>query len=366
MSPLIALTRRYFVLFLALAIVLAGSTYAVARGKAPRLNGTIYTCVDRGDRALTLSTARARCPAGQRKVAWNVRGPRGGKGPRGAIGPQGPAGVVGPQGAVGANGTAGARGPAGAKGDSGAPGPMGERGPQGAPGAAGTDGAVGPAGPPGADGQDGKEGPDGTPGSDGEPGRDGSPGPQGPPGPAGPEGAPGPGTILTSSGPVSLSLNPRLGAPGSDGLLPLSGPLDSHIYLDSTAEEIQVNTDNATAVHVLPRDGVLTGFAGWFVYTGEPQVPVLDPGEVGIFARLYTASTSGGPLKPAAATNCRANPLILGDINQGDSFTMSCPLPDLAVTSGSRWVIRVGLETTEGDPRIDHLRLNGSVSLAIS
>lgn len=99
----------------------------------------IYACTDRY-RTLNLTTAGARCPDGQQKIAWNAVGPQGPRGLSGA------AGVAGKQGPAGMSGPAGVQGPAGPKGDAGAVGPA--AGAQGPPGPQGSTGPQGPAGDP--------------------------------------------------------------------------------------------------------------------------------------------------------------------------------------------------------------------------
>ncbi|MBF6618955.1 MAG: collagen-like protein [Patulibacter sp.] len=102
----------------------------------------LYACVTQAYKTLNLSTKRARCPRGERKISWSAGGERGKRGPRGARGLQG---VTGSAGAPGAVGVTGATGAVGATGAQGAP---GERGSAGPSGPAGAQGPVGPAGSP--------------------------------------------------------------------------------------------------------------------------------------------------------------------------------------------------------------------------
>ncbi|MCK9248359.1 MAG: collagen-like protein [Solirubrobacteraceae bacterium] len=108
----------------------ARRTASATKGKAPsttsKAPSVLYACVTRNFRTLNLSTKRARCPRGQSKVAWSVRGPQGARGDDGATGPSG---------ATGATGAAGERGPVGATGERGPVGPTGPAGPQGPAGA---------------------------------------------------------------------------------------------------------------------------------------------------------------------------------------------------------------------------------------
>ncbi len=132
---------------LAVVVIAAGGAYgatsgvlsaahAASRGHSQR----IYACVTARFDTLNLSSARAACPAGQRKISWNADGPRG---PRGLIGATGTAGTHGTNGATGNQGTGGTDG---AQGTAGAQGATGAQGPAGAQGAVGATGLTGPAG----------------------------------------------------------------------------------------------------------------------------------------------------------------------------------------------------------------------------
>lgn len=82
--------------------------YVVAR---PAANSKkLAACVDRDGTMRLKAPATASCPKGQKKVTWNVTGPRG---------PQGTPGADGADGNDGANGVDGAPGDKGDKGDSG-------------------------------------------------------------------------------------------------------------------------------------------------------------------------------------------------------------------------------------------------------
>ena len=82
--------------------------YVVAR---PAANSKkLAACVDRDGTMRLKAPATASCPKGQKKVTWNVTGPRG---------PQGTPGADGADGNDGANGIDGAPGDKGDKGDTG-------------------------------------------------------------------------------------------------------------------------------------------------------------------------------------------------------------------------------------------------------
>lgn len=162
--------KRFFydnaVALLALTIAMSGAALAAT---PPSGSKVYYACVTPAHKTLNLSSKDARCPAGQRKIAWRVAGApgttgsRGFTGQRGADGPAGAAGVQGskgPDGAPGADlttdfygpkGPTGATGPQGITGMKGPQGPIGPIGPYLPTGPTGATGVVGPTGPTGAD-----------------------------------------------------------------------------------------------------------------------------------------------------------------------------------------------------------------------
>jgi hypothetical protein len=85
---------------------------------------------------MRLVSAGSSCRSNERRLTWNVRGPKGNPGPAGPTGAAGPAGERGPQGEQGPQGIAGDAGPAGPAGPVGAQGPQGPAGPRGEPGPA--------------------------------------------------------------------------------------------------------------------------------------------------------------------------------------------------------------------------------------
>jgi hypothetical protein len=175
--------------------VASGVSYAATGGLAGKAHsangGTLYACVTARFMTLNLSSASAKCPNGQLKISWNIKGERGrpgARGPQGHTGPQGntgATGATGPQGLQGATGLPGAIGPQGPKGDTGATGPQGPKGDTGATGATGPTGATGLQGDTGATGPQGPKGDTGATGPQGPKGDTGATGPQGPTGPPG-------------------------------------------------------------------------------------------------------------------------------------------------------------------------------------
>lgn len=84
--------------------------YVVAR--SPASTKTLAACVD-DDGTMHLKTpSTAKCPKGQKKVTWNVKGPRGAMGAQGAPGQDGTDGVNGVDGSPGADGAKGDTGDA--------------------------------------------------------------------------------------------------------------------------------------------------------------------------------------------------------------------------------------------------------------
>ncbi len=176
----------------------SGAPDTGARSGIPNARGVYTGCYDAGTGAVRLIRGWKRCRAGERRVTWSRRGPRGLIGLAGSQGDSGPEGPQGPQGSQGSEGTvgsAGAPGAPGAPGPAGATGPAGPVGPQGSQGDPGPQGATGPQGPqgdPGPQGATGAQGPQGDPGGQGPQGPQGPQGNQGPQGPQGNQGPQGP------------------------------------------------------------------------------------------------------------------------------------------------------------------------------
>ncbi len=209
--------------------------------------GRLYACVTARFKTLNLSSAKAACPNGEQKIAWNIEGDRGLQGPQGRQGNNGPQGLTGAIGATGAQGPAGADGNTvlngsgapgsnlglpgdfyidtttngiygpkadsgwgsptslvGPQGLSGATGPTGPTGPTGAIGLTGAIGATGAQGANGDPGATGAQGANGDPGPQGPPGTTGAIGPQGPAGPTGPAGPSGGGVTVVDANNVTL------------------------------------------------------------------------------------------------------------------------------------------------------------------
>src|SRR3954449_3852536 len=111
------------------AVVVFGAVAAIATAGDSAVpgahNGVVTACIEpptKGNRATSGDLNVLVCLKGERRISWNVRGPRG---VRGLAGPAGAQGAQGPAGAQGAQGSAGAQGPAG---------PAGQQGPAGSPG----------------------------------------------------------------------------------------------------------------------------------------------------------------------------------------------------------------------------------------
>ena len=106
------------------AVALLGVVAATfAAAAIPDDDGTIHACRMLKSGKLRVVADPDSCKLRERKLSWNIRGPKGDPGPPGVAGAQGPAGE---QGATGEQGAAGPPGPAG---------PVGPQGPKGDPGA---------------------------------------------------------------------------------------------------------------------------------------------------------------------------------------------------------------------------------------
>jgi len=224
--------RRSASVLIAVCVALAvasGVSYAATGGLAGKAHsangGTLYACVTARFMTLNLSSASAKCPNGQLKISWNIKGERGrpgARGPQGHTGAQGntgTTGATGPQGLQGATGLQGAIGPQGPKGDTGATGPQGPKGDTGATGATGPTGATGLQGDTGATGPQGPRGDTGATGPQGPKGDTGATGPQGPKGDTGATGPQGPKGDTGATGPQGPT-----GPPGAPTFFQLDGP----------------------------------------------------------------------------------------------------------------------------------------------
>jgi hypothetical protein len=136
-----------------------------ADAAGPRAHAVIRGCYKQKSHALRLLAKAKRCKRGERRIAWNRKGPQGqagssgtpgAQGSPGAIGPPGPAG---PRGVTGSTGAPGPGGPTGATGATGVQGVTGATGSKGATGNTGATGAPGPTGSTGATGATGATGP---------------------------------------------------------------------------------------------------------------------------------------------------------------------------------------------------------------
>jgi hypothetical protein len=102
----------------AVFLALGGGAFAATTGLTAK-DGTIHGCVSTRSHVLTVLKAGKRCAQGHVALAFNAKGVPGARGPAGATGPAGPAGPAGAAGARGAKGDAGDRGRAGTNGTNG-------------------------------------------------------------------------------------------------------------------------------------------------------------------------------------------------------------------------------------------------------
>ena len=103
----------------AVAVIgVVAATFAAAA--IPDDDGTIHACRMLKSGKLRVVADPDSCRPRERKISWNIRGPKGDAGPAGVAGSQGPPGEQGATGEPGAAGPPGPAGPQGPKGDPGA------------------------------------------------------------------------------------------------------------------------------------------------------------------------------------------------------------------------------------------------------
>lgn len=121
--------RHNAVGFVALFLVLAGTSYAVAGGTHDSSRSTLYACSTRSGTVVpagaTVLCIKSRSLAPRLDLGKKKKGKRGPKGPAGAAGPAGPVGPAGPQGPSGPQGIEGKEGVEGKQGIQGPPGETG-------------------------------------------------------------------------------------------------------------------------------------------------------------------------------------------------------------------------------------------------
>lgn len=339
----------------AVAVVMAGmlaaSAVAVVGSKNSLAKGTIYACVTNDFGTLNLSPARARCPAGQRKIAWNARGKRGARGPRGKLGRRGTAGKVGAAGVKGANGTPG---DAGANGSNGSVGPTG---PSGSTGEPGHDGAPGSPGAQGDTGDPGIRGPIGPQGIQGDPGHPGVPGP---PGPQGIRGDSAPGTMTFSSSPITMT-----STDGDDegiAILPLSGSAEGAALEMRTADtfDLQPTQAGIRRVQLIPQDSTLTSIYAEFTPTLIIDLLGMD---AYVRADLYTSPSGGSTFMPVQGASCSMGSYT-GVVTVGDMRNCSDSGLSISLEAGTRAVIVLSLETLGASLGVT-IHGQGAVSLVL-
>lgn len=83
---------------LGVAVLAAGSAYAVVTITAPAADGKIYSCYSTSKGTIRLVNKGKACASGERALSWNQLGPQGPAGANGSPGPQGIPGQPGPRG----------------------------------------------------------------------------------------------------------------------------------------------------------------------------------------------------------------------------------------------------------------------------
>jgi len=342
---------------LAALFLLVGASSALAA--SPSASTQLYACVTGQFGTLNLTTKSAKCPDGQQKITWNVKGMRGERGAKGETGAQGPAGKQGAPGPAGAKGDSGPRGDTGPKGDNGAQGPTGAAGASGPTGTAGADGATGSSGSTGATGVTGPTGSTGATGTTGLTGVTGVTGPTGVTGTEGPTGATGAtgttgvtgvtgvtgeigptgatgvtgadgasSTTLFSGGPATLTTIAG-GLPGEVELLPLSGQLE------------EPNSKPEVATQVVPAPITVSTLYGQITN----QTPLALVGTtITVTAEVYRGA-GGGPASPTGLS-CTAAPPLTGIVVKDDISTFACTGAPVAFSPGDTGYIEVRAEAT--------------------
>lgn len=300
-----------------IAAILATGSAAIAGAGGPISKGKIHACVTRDYSTLNLTSAKAKCPDGQRKIAWNLRGPRGKRGlpgPAGKMGPAGPRGQAGQAGANGADGAIGPTGPTGAQGLTGETGPTGEQGPAGANG---TDGL------PGQPGQPGDTGPTGATGATGSTGATGATGSTGPAGPF----------RLISSGRVVVGTD-LLGNPSSASLLPPTGYMAEAKVVSATGgPALSITLAAAETVQSLPNNMRLDSVAVAFTSLADVLTPSLTI-EVG----LYVSPDYSSTFSLLNESKCA---IAVAAIFMGDTLRQTCSFAPISIPNDSLGVIGV-------------------------
>lgn len=316
-SPILGLLAALF--------LLVGASSALAA--SPSASTQLYACVTGQFGTLNLTTKSAKCPEGQQKITWNVKGMRGERGPKGERGAQGPAGKQGAAGPAGAKGDSGPRGDTGPKGDSGAQGPTGAAGASGPTGATGATGNAGADGATGSSGSTGATGVTGLTGSTGATGTTGVTGEIGPTGATGVTGAEGvSSTTLFSGGPSTLTTIVG-GLPGEVELLPLSGQLE------------EPNGKPEVATQVVPAPITISTLYGQI--TNETPLALVGT-TVTITAQVYQGAGGGAP--SSTGLICTATPPLTGLVAKDEISTFGCTGPPVAFSPGDTGYVEVRAE----------------------
>jgi hypothetical protein len=325
---------------------------AVVGAATPTHLTTFYACLTRHHDLVDVRTSEpAGCPAPERAVSWNVRGPRGATGPRGASGPQGSPGANGqdgtsvlsglgvPSDVIGSNGdfyldtsTYKIYGPkaGGTWSDAYVATLIGPQGP------------IGPTGSPGLQGSPGLNGSPGVQGSPGPSGPPGSPGPSGPPGPPGP--APAHVIVVADDGTPTANGTALLGAANG-----ISGSSATNGYLLELGPGLY---DLGTQSLTLPSFVDLTG-------AGEDVTVIESSTASGVVKAGGRSDISNLTLQTPAGSNGSSTGLqvISGAVT---ARGVNVSVGSGAVGSGSNFVNAVAIES--GSLTIDDSSLSGTAT----
>jgi hypothetical protein len=278
------LSRTARTAIVAIAIGLVGTSYAVAaeNGSSPvhRVKAhpaRVYACVVGRFRTLNLTTARARCPHGQRKISW-VR--HAAPAHRGATGKAGPKGTIGSTGATGSTGAAAAPAVNGTNGLAGPTGNTGATGTSGLIGATGSSGTTGTTGVTGATGQTGATGPTGATGSTGATGNTGATGLTGDTGATGNTGATGATGNTGATGSTGYT-----GATGASGNTGPVGPQSYSYYFQPALESLPTGSALLSFASAGPSTGAVTALLPTTSFTVA---------SAGVYDIRYSVDVTGG------------------------------------------------------------------------
>ena len=285
------------------ALAVIGIPVAVASGSAR----AYYACVAGSTHTLQLTSKKAKCPRGERKITFNVPGPRGAAGPSGQHGLTGVTGATGPDGTRGPAGVTGATGVNGGSAGAGATGPAGPAGVTGTTGAAGSTGATGATGQTGATGGTGATGADGA------------------------------GAILTSGSGTPATMVHTLGGVADAGSeIPVSGiGQASGVSVTSGTLDTTGGPGISEVPESIPTSGHITSLTAYFSNTTTLSLGITT---IAITGQLYSSSTPDNTLTAVPGATVTLSPELTSLVPLGSVSTGTATGLSIAVGAGTRLV----------------------------